>query len=156
MAVVCGEQSKHLEVATVTIDGLMVDLVHLRSEEYSNDSRIPSTTFATPEEDASRRDMTINALFYNLHTRSVEDFTGRGLADLEAGVVRTPLEPLQTFMDDPLRVLRAVRFACEFNYTLDPALASVRMAAHQLLMREARVRGVDTRVCCRSLTSRRC
>lgn len=116
-------QSKHLEVATVSIEGQMIDLVHLRAEEYTADSRIPETTFAKPIEDALRRDITINALFYNLHTQQVEDFTGQGLADLAAGVIRTPLEPVQTFLDDPLRVLRAIRFACDFGYTLDAKLS---------------------------------
>lgn len=105
----------------------MVDLVHLRAEAYTADSRIPETTFAKPIEDASRRDITINALFYNLHTQQVEDFTGQGLADLAAGVIRTPLEPVQTFLDDPLRVLRAIRFACAFGYRLDDKLTEVRV-----------------------------
>ena len=50
-------------------------------------------------QDASRRDLTINALFYNLNTGTVEDFTERGLADLRAGICRTPLPPLETFLD---------------------------------------------------------
>ncbi|RAW22665.1 hypothetical protein PC110_g20895 [Phytophthora cactorum] len=116
------DKSKHLEVATVTIEGSTVDLVHLRAEEYTLDSRVPEVKFATPEDDASRRDLTINALFYNLHTRQVEDFTGKGVEDLKAGVIRTPREPVQTFLDDPLRVLRALRFACEFGFSLEPAL----------------------------------
>lgn len=107
----------------MSIEGQMIDLVHLRAEEYTADSRIPETTFAKPIEDASRRDITINALFYNLHTQQVEDFTGQGLADLAAGVIRTPLEPVQTFLDDPLRVLRAIRFGCDFGYTLDEKLS---------------------------------
>lgn len=70
-----------------------------------------------------RRDATINALFYNLHTGQVEDFTGRGLQDLADGVLRTPLAALQTFHDDPLRVLRLVRFAARYNFTLDAEAA---------------------------------
>ena len=50
-------------------------------------------------QDASRRDLTINALFYNLNTGTVEDFTERGVADLRAGICRTPLPPLETFLD---------------------------------------------------------
>lgn len=116
-------KSKHLEVATVTIDGFNVDFVHLRAEQYSVNSRVPNVAFATPEDDARRRDLTINALFYNLHTRLIEDYTGKGMEDLNKGVIRTPREPEQTFLDDPLRVLRAIRFACEFGFTLDSALA---------------------------------
>jgi tRNA nucleotidyltransferase (CCA-adding enzyme) len=91
------DQSKHLETAMVTVLGLDVDLVNLRSEVYADDSRIPSEVvrvvlylcelqpqranpdrlkgFGTPLEDALRRDITINSLFYNVHTHSVEDHT---------------------------------------------------------------------------------
>jgi hypothetical protein len=72
----------------------------------------------TPEEDALRRDITINTLFYNVHTRLIEDHTHLGLSDLAHKLVRTPLDPLQTFRDDPLRVLRCVRFASRFGYEL--------------------------------------
>ncbi|KAJ0401310.1 hypothetical protein ATCC90586_000817 [Pythium insidiosum] len=117
------DKSKHLEVAQVKVHGLLVDLVHLRAESYTQQSRIPThTSFVAPQEDALRRDITINALFYNLHTRQVEDWTGRGLDDLRAGVIRTPLAPLQTFLDDPLRVLRVIRFAAEFGFRVDAAI----------------------------------
>ena len=69
-----------------------------------------------------RRDLTINALFYNVHTRRVEDLTERGLSDLRERRIRTPLEPQRTFLDDPLRVLRCVRFAARLGYTLDEAI----------------------------------
>lgn len=134
-------QSKHLEVATVCIEGRMVDFVHLRAEEYTDDSRVPTTTLAKPTEDASRRDITINALFYNLHTQQVEDFTGSGLRDLAAGIVRTPLEPYQTFLDDPLRVLRAIRFACDFEFQLDEKLTDAVL--HHSEIKQAMVRKVS-------------
>ena len=89
------EQSKHLETARTTVLDTELDFVNLRSEEYAGDSRIPtdivstyidrtapaksdaepSQAFGTPLQDALRRDITINALFYNVHSRSVEDFT---------------------------------------------------------------------------------
>ncbi|KAJ2784674.1 CCA tRNA nucleotidyltransferase, mitochondrial [Coemansia javaensis] len=122
------ERSKHLETASTSVLGLAVDFVNLRSETYTGDSRIPHAEFGTPLQDALRRDITINALFYNIHTRRVEDFTGRGLADLRAGVVRTPLDPRQTFSDDPLRVLRVLRFASRFAYRIDPATAAALAA----------------------------
>ena len=100
--------------------GLDCDFVGLRSETYT-DSRIPSDVqLGTPLEDASRRDLTINSLFYNVHNREVEDHTGQGLADLAKKIARTPLPPSQTFYDDPLRVLRCVRFASRFDLTIAP------------------------------------
>ncbi|KMU78011.1 tRNA nucleotidyltransferase [Coccidioides immitis RMSCC 3703] len=114
------EKSKHLETVATKIFGLEVDLVNLRKETYSDHSRHPEMEFGTAEEDALRRDATVNALFYNLHTSSVEDFTGRGIADLRAHLIRTPLEPYQTFKDDPLRVLRLIRFSSRLGYKIDP------------------------------------
>lgn len=114
------EKSKHLETATTKILDFDVDLVNLRKETYTNDSRNPTVEFGTPEEDALRRDSTINALFYNLQSSEVEDFTGRGFQDMERKVIKTPLEPLQTFKDDPLRVLRSIRFASRLNYEIAP------------------------------------
>jgi tRNA nucleotidyltransferase/poly(A) polymerase len=113
------EKSKHLETVTTKIYGLDIDLVNLRKETYSKDSRNPQMEFGTPQEDAERRDATVNALFYNLHTEVVEDFIG-GCKDMEAKMIRTPLNPFQTFEDDPLRVLRVIRFASRLGYEIDP------------------------------------
>ncbi|KAJ6604152.1 hypothetical protein DFH09DRAFT_1121786 [Mycena vulgaris] len=118
------EQSKHLQTARIPIFGLDLDLVNLRSEEYANNSRIPTAvTFGTPLQDALRRDITINALFYNIHTRSVEDCTEKGIEDLKSGTIRTPLPPRETFLDDPLRILRSLRFASRFGFEIVPELA---------------------------------
>lgn len=128
------EKSKHLETCNMLINGFSVDFVNLRTEAYTGDSSranlfhllssgdlltlqctstgIPTAIdIGTPVEDAFRRDLTINALFYNLRTGEVEDLTGRGLDDLEARLVATPLPATVTLLDDPLRLLRAVRFA---------------------------------------------
>ncbi|OAA56015.1 tRNA nucleotidyltransferase [Cordyceps fumosorosea ARSEF 2679] len=112
------DKSKHLETAILRLFGLDLDFVNLRKETYADDSRNPQMEFGTAEEDAMRRDATINALFYNLNTEEVEDFTG-GLADMERRIIRTPLEPLQTFKDDPLRVLRLVRFSSRLDFAID-------------------------------------
>ncbi|KAG7287795.1 hypothetical protein NEMBOFW57_007310 [Staphylotrichum longicolle] len=112
------DKSKHLATSTIRLCGLDVDFVNLRRETYTEESRNPVVEFGTAEEDALRRDASVNALFYNLGTDQVEDFVG-GLADLEAGLIRTPLEPLQTFLDDPLRVLRLVRFASRLGFRID-------------------------------------
>ncbi|CAN0438056.1 unnamed protein product [Ascophyllum nodosum] len=112
------EQSKHLETARMKIMGIWVDLVNLRTEVYRSDSRIPETLFGTAEEDALRRDFTVNALFYNVNQGNIEDMTGRGIEDLREGIIRTPLPAMVTFRDDPLRVLRAIRFAARFGFAL--------------------------------------
>lgn len=117
------EKSKNLETATTKIMGIDLDLVNLRKETYNEVSRNPQMEFGTPEEDAMRRDATVNAMFYNLHTCQVEDFTGRGHDDMAAKIIRTPLEPYQTFKDDPLRVLRLIRFASRLDYTIEPETA---------------------------------
>lgn len=114
------EKSKHLETVTIKILGLDLDLVNLRKETYTEDSRNPQMEFGTPEEDALRRDATINAMFYNITTSKLEDFTTHGLEDLRKGIIRTPLEPYTTFKDDPLRVLRLIRFSGRFGYDIVP------------------------------------
>ncbi len=76
-------------------------------------------TFGTPEEDAFRRDFTINALFYDIATFSIIDYVG-GLDDLREGVVRSIGDPSQRFQEDPVRMFRAVAFAARLGFTLDP------------------------------------
>ncbi|GAV65734.1 PolyA_pol domain-containing protein [Cephalotus follicularis] len=116
------EQSKHLETARMRLFDMWIDFVNLRCEDYSENSRIPTMKFGTAKEDALRRDLTINSLFYNINNSSVEDLTGRGISDLKHGKIVTPLEPRTTFLDDPLRVLRAIRFGARFGFTLDEDL----------------------------------
>ncbi|CAM6082922.1 unnamed protein product [Calypogeia fissa] len=116
------DQSKHLETANMRILGMSIDFVNLRAETYTESSRIPQMEFGTPEQDAERRDLTINSLFYNINTKMVEDFTSKGKTDLKLGIIRTPLPPNTTFLDDPLRVCRAIRFGARFNFTLDEEL----------------------------------
>ncbi|KQJ92057.1 putative CCA tRNA nucleotidyltransferase 2 isoform X2 [Brachypodium distachyon] len=112
------DQSKHLETARMLIYDIWIDFVNLRSEKYAENSRIPTVEIGTAKEDALRRDLTINSLFFNINTKSVEDLTGRGLEDLKKGLIVTPLPAKSTFLDDPLRVLRAIRFAARFSFTL--------------------------------------
>ncbi|XP_061993057.1 tRNA nucleotidyltransferase cca2-like isoform X4 [Rosa rugosa] len=117
------DQSKHLETARMRILNVWVDFVNLRCEEYSDDSRIPTMQkYGTPEQDALRRDLTINSLFYNINTKSIEDWTNRGVEDLKCGKIASPLPPKDTFMEDPLRVLRAIRFGARFGFILDEQL----------------------------------
>jgi tRNA nucleotidyltransferase/poly(A) polymerase len=137
------DKSKHLETATMKVGTFWIDFVNLRAEEYTQDSRIPDLMrIGTAHEDAYRRDLTINSLFYNINTGQVEDWTGRGFQDLRKGVVSTPLHPLTTLLDDPLRVLRSIRFAARLRFTMDDELikaaqmSSVADALSQKVSRE--------------------
>lgn len=119
------DQSKHLQTATFRIFDQSIDCVNLRSESYADESRIPEIKCGTALEDALRRDFTINSLFYNLSTKTVEDLTNRGISDLHTGIIRTPVEPLVTFKDDPLRLLRAIRFASRFQFEVNDDIIQV-------------------------------
>ncbi len=99
----------------------MVELVTARAEQYQPDSRKPDVRQGSLKDDAYRRDFTINTLMENLHTGELLDLTGHGLEDLRAGIIRTPLEPRVTFFDDPLRMLRAVRFAARLGFQIETA-----------------------------------
>ena len=96
-----------------------VDFAQARSEIYRENSRIPDIKPATPQEDAYRRDLTINSLMFDLKTNEIKDFTGKGIKDLVTMTIRTPEDPLKTFMDDPLRVFRCCRFSAKYNGKID-------------------------------------
>jgi poly(A) polymerase len=106
--------------AQVTLPGHLVEFVTARSESYAADSRKPDVRPATLEEDLRRRDFTVNTLLMDLDGE-VHDPLG-GQSDLDARILRTPTDPLRTFADDPLRMLRAVRFASELGFELAPDL----------------------------------
>jgi tRNA nucleotidyltransferase (CCA-adding enzyme) len=141
-------QSKHLETATMNIHGIDIDFVNLRAEEvYEENSRIPTSEtrmFGTPLEDAVRRDFTINSLFYNIRTHKIEDWTGRGLDDLlKHRRIVTPIDAHETFHDDPLRVLRAIRFCVRLDFVLDGNLKEAAMSKrvhHSLHVKVSRER----------------
>ncbi|XP_071708415.1 tRNA nucleotidyltransferase cca2-like [Rutidosis leptorrhynchoides] len=105
------DKSKHLEIAKIHLFDVSIDFVNLSS-------RIGITEYGTPEQDAYRRDLTINSLFYNLNTSVIEDFTGRGIDDLKCGRIVTPLPPKVMFLDDPCVVLRAIRFSARFEFDM--------------------------------------
>lgn len=108
--------------AMVRWHGAKLELVQARKESYRDDSRKPEVQPATLLEDAQRRDFTVNALLRNLVTGEVWDILGCSLADLEAGILRTPLDAAATFRDDPLRMLRAVRFKNRLAFAYAPGL----------------------------------
>lgn len=132
---VCADvsRSRHLEASRGFIGDVAIDLLRLRAEGYADDAdhRVPvNVQPSSPQEDALRRDFTANALFYNLRTRAIEDFHGgKGLSDLKRAILRPPLNPHAILRDDPLRTLRAVRFAAKLNFRLHPGvIAASRLA----------------------------
>lgn len=98
-----------------------IECVYTRGEQYHDkDSRNPTTAFAPIEEDCVRRDLTINSLYLNVTSGEVLDLTGKGIDDIKAGVCRVTNEnPDIVFTDDPLRILRVIRFACRYNFDIE-------------------------------------
>ena len=107
--------------AMIVVEGRDVELVTARIESYAPDSRKPDQVRpGTLADDARRRDFTINTLLENLHTGEITDPLGLAYADLAAHTIRTPADPALTFQDDPLRMLRAIRFAARFGFAIAP------------------------------------
>lgn len=97
-----------------------LEAVQTRNEEYINrDSRNPSTKFGTIEEDCFRRDLTINAIYYNISSEEFLDITKHSIEDINNHIIRTPDDPDITYFDDPLRILRCIRFASRFNWKIE-------------------------------------
>jgi poly(A) polymerase len=116
----CGATDLHLferfGTAQVVLNGEDVEMVMTRAETYTEGSRNPEVEFADLKADVMRRDFTINTLLINLMDGQVLDITGRGFADIEDGLIDVTVDSNVVFNDDPLRMLRAVRFMSQLNF----------------------------------------
>lgn len=125
----------HYGTAHFIYKDLDVEFVGARKESYSEHSRNPEVSKGTLNDDQDRRDFTINALAIDLREEKFGDLIDPfdGIGDLEKGIIRTPLDPDKTFSDDPLRMMRAIRFASQLNFKIEmTCLESIAKNAHRL------------------------
>ncbi|MFA5011225.1 MAG: CCA tRNA nucleotidyltransferase [Ignavibacteria bacterium] len=124
---------KNFGTALLQLNDIKIEFASSRIESYDRSSRKPSVEFGTLEEDLSRRDFTINALAVDLRNpvEIIDNYSG--IDDLKSKMIRTPLEPDKTFFDDPLRIMRAFRFASKLNFAIDHVtLSSISVNCQRL------------------------
>ena len=133
----CGKVSiyKNYGTAMVRVGSYELEFVGARKESYKKSSRNPVVESGSLEDDQKRRDFTVNALAFALNPKEfgtlIDPFDG--LEDLDKKVLKTPLTAAQTFSDDPLRMLRAVRFAAQLDFTIDPStMKFIRIMAERI------------------------
>ncbi len=120
-----------------------LEFVGARTESYSRESRNPEVEIGTFEDDINRRDFTINTLAISLNQNNFGELIDKfgGVKDIELKLIKTPLDPVETFNDDPLRILRAFRFASQLNFKLDETLleAATKLANRLEIISQERV-----------------
>lgn len=137
-------QDEIIEVSTFRSN---IEETYRESKNIEGSDELPimvqsDNTFGTIEEDAWRRDFTINALYYNIEDFSIIDFTS-GMRDLRKGIVRMIGDPLQRYHEDPVRLLRAIRMAAKLNFTIESATKAPLLKLHHLLKHVPKARLFD-------------
>lgn len=111
-----------------------LEIVQTRAEQYTDrNSRNPETAFGSLHDDCFRRDLTINALYFDISNSQMLDITGRSIDDIKNRVISTPMDPVETYEDDPIRILRTVRFASRLGWEISPEIMAAMKGGVQRL-----------------------